>query len=243
MTEPESTEPVSWLRLERYHLGELPPEEAEAVERAIATDPETRECIESIRQPVRLNPRPELPLRAEVPAPESPLVKRRYLRDALKSPWPTLVLAAAAAFFVYVSARPTNEVDGAPPPRLVHVKGGDVAIELVRERQGVVTPNPVSFAEGDRFKVKLTCPPSMTKDTFEVLVIQGQDASRPLAPLGAVVCGNGVALPGAFSLTGAAPSSVCVAWGGAARTEGRLGSKELASLRGSAVCETLRSER
>jgi anti-sigma-K factor RskA len=243
MTEPESTEPVSWLRLERYHLGELPPDEAEAVERRIATDPETRECFESIRRPVRLNPRPELPFRAEVPAPESPLAKRRRLRDALRSPWPTLLLAAAAAFFLYVSIHPTNQPDGAPPPRLLHVKGGDVSIELVRERHGVVTPNPVSFAEGDRFKVKLTCPPSMTKDTFEVLVIQAQDASRPLAPLGAVACGNGVALPGAFSLTGAARTSVCVAWGGTAQTDGRLGSKELAALRGSAVCATLRPDR
>lgn len=241
MTEPESTEPVSWLRLERYYLGELPKEEAEAVERAIAADPETRECFESIERPVRLNPRPELPLRAELPAPESPLATRRRLRDTLESPWPTLVLAAAAALFLYVSIRPATQPDGAPPARF-HVKGGDVAIELVRERHGVVTQNPVSFADGDRFKVMLTCPPSMT-DMFEVFVIQGQDVSRPLAPLGAVACGNGVPLPGAFSLTGPLPSSVCVAWGKAAATEGRLGSKQVASLNGSAVCKTLAPDR
>lgn len=237
MTEPESTEPVSWLRLERYHLGELPPEEAEAVERAIRTDPQTRECFERIQPLIGLNPRPELPFRAEVPAPESPLAARRRLRDALESPWPTLVLAAAAALLLYVTIRPTTQPDGAPAARF-RVKGGDVAIELVRERHGVVMRDPVSFADGDRFKVMLTCPPSMT-DTFEVLVIQGKDVSRPLAPLGAVACGNGVPLQGAFSLTGPLPSSVCVAWGKAAATAGRLGKKQLASLNGSAVCVRL----
>jgi hypothetical protein len=241
MMESESTEPVSWLRLELYRLGELAPDDAEAVERAIRTDLQTRECFESTAGPVRLNPRPEVPVDGDVPAPTLPPGVPRRLRDALRSPWPTLVFATAAAFVLYGSMRSATQPDGAPSSRF-RVKGGEVAIELVRERRGVVSEGPVSFAEGDRFKVRLTCPPSMT-DTFEVLVIQEQDVSRPLAPLGAVACGNGVPLAGAFSLTGSVPSSVCVAWGRAAALEGRLGNAQLASLHGSAVCTTLRPDR
>lgn len=43
----------------------------------------------------------------------------------------------------------------------IAVKGGDVAVEFVRERDGSVAWEPTSFARGGRFKVVVTCPPPM----------------------------------------------------------------------------------
>ena len=39
---------------------------------------------------------------------------------------------------------------------------------------------------------------------------QGRPAQFPLAPAGPITCGNHVALPGAFRLSGSTPVQVCV---------------------------------
>jgi hypothetical protein len=89
------------------------------------------------------------------------------------------------------------------------VKGAAApVVTLVRERAGEVVHEPRSFRRGDRFKVLLTCavPEPVT---VQVVVLQGGEAFRPLAPA-EIRCGNRVALPGAFGLTGAEPAQICV---------------------------------
>jgi hypothetical protein len=250
MTEQQTNEPVSWLRLERYHLGELSTEEAAEVARAIATDPATRECFEIIQRPSRLKPLPELPSGSSPPGqrnqpvllnprpapPSAPPEPPRGVVRLLRTPIAMTLLAAAAALLLYVIARPSEQVDGMPAARF-HTKGGDVAMELVRERAGGVTMHPATFGDADHFKVMLTCPPSMA-GRFEVMVFQGTDVFRPLSPLEPVACGNGVPLPGAFALDGTLPSTVCVAWGEAAQG-GIAEHGGPAALSGKAVCTTV----
>jgi hypothetical protein len=224
-------EPVSWLRLERYHLGELRPEEAAQVERALAVDAEARECLEQIRQPVALRPLPEPPSRARV-------VKLRAARAAW---WPFLSLAAAVAGAALVVWVKSTEPEVLTERRSFHVKGGDVVVSLVREREGAIASSPATFAEGDRFKVLLTCPPTLDGD-FDVVVFQDAAPSFPFAGPATLVCGNSVPIPGAFTLTGASPATVCVVRArdvGARRGIERGG---LDKIRDSAACVALTPE-
>lgn len=243
--EPMNAEPVSWLRLERYHLGELTPEEARAVEEAVARNPATLACLEQIRRPVvGLRPRPELPVRRENTA-------RAHGRLRLVSGSPRALaalatFAAAALLVLFVVSRgdPAGG-EGVPPARL-RVKGGEVALELVRDRRGAITERPGSFTDGDRFKVRLTCPPSLD-GAFDVVVLQGKDAFFPLDAPAAVACGNLVPLPLAFTLDGTRPTTVCVTWGAQPNARTELTKTGVAALTPSnvlgSVCTSLAVER
>jgi hypothetical protein len=91
------------------------------------------------------------------------------------------------------------------------VKGlGEVIIDVVRERGGVTRDDVRTFAEGDRFKVIVTCG---TPGEAEFGVsIREETSPKQDFPLGfpTLVCGNRVALPGAFSLSGKVAHKVCV---------------------------------
>jgi hypothetical protein len=233
MTEANRSDPVSWLLLERYALGEVTPAEAAVVERALAADPDTRACFESMKEPVRLRPLPLQPA-----APPAHVVALRRVRRALSSPWSAAVLAVAAVFALYFGVVGRKPDDAELPSAMVRIKGGDRSIALVRDRDGTVTMDPKSFEAGDRFKVLFTCPPG-SDERVQVYVLQGKEASTPLALPDPIPCGNGVPLPGAFSLTGSVPSTVCVAWGDAARRPDAVRRAPAAALRGSAVCTEL----
>lgn len=219
-----SQEPVvSWLRLERYHLGELSPSEAADVERALAASPETRACLDEIQKPVVLRP---LPARVRP-------------KSVLRTRWPLLSLAAALACGALFFVRPQTEVG--PPAPSVRVKGGDVALRLVRERRGVVDMAPTTFAEGDRLKVLVTCPPAFD-GTFDVFVLQRGVAEFPFAATSVVACGNDVPVPGAFTLTGPAPASVCVTWSRETDTRREVERRGIDAVRDVAVCTPLEPE-
>jgi hypothetical protein len=190
-------EPVSWLELERHALGELDGERAAAIE--ASADPDTRACLERARQPRSLRP---LPAR---PAPAPSWLERLRRRWALGAG----VLAAACAALLVVVLRGGDQRRGGT------VKGGgEPEIELIRERNGDVTPAATSFRDGDRFKVVVTCAPDR-RLLGEVVVRQAGQSYRPL-PAVDVACGNRVPLPGAFRLTGTDPAEICLHPDGAA---------------------------
>jgi hypothetical protein len=212
-------------------LGELSPEDAVLVERALATSPETRACLEQIRKPIALRPLPDTPSRKGRPT----------LVSALRARWPLLSLAATLAgiaLLVWVRARPGQVVF---PARSVRVKGGDVVLALVRERVGAIDTAPSTFAEGDRFKVLLTCPPDFD-GSFDVAVLQEGTASFPFPAPASVSCGNAVPLLGAFTLTGSASATVCVTWGGYPNERRTIEQHGIESVRQSAACTTLAPE-
>jgi hypothetical protein len=227
MSDPERTRPASWLRLELHALGELPAAEAAEVAADVARDPDSRRCLERIQADHR-----ELP-RLPAPGPRPSLWAR--IRPSARVSW--MPLAAAAAIVLFLVARSGEPGPGAaiPGPR-IQVKGGDVAIALVRERDGVITHEPTDFAASDRFKVLLTCPPDRRLQG-EVMVVQHQETAFPLAPVN-LACGNRVALPGAFRLTGKAPATLCFTFADKALERPALEARKL-DFEFPAVCATL----
>jgi hypothetical protein len=106
--------------------------------------------------------------------------------------WLAAPLALAAAALLAVLARPP----------VASVKGGTLALSLVRDRAGVATTSPATYAPGDRFRVLVTCPPSAD---VQIAVLQAGRITLPLPPPS---CGNAVTA-GALRLTGEGPVAIC----------------------------------
>lgn len=112
--------------------------------------------------------------------------------------WPVFAVAVAAAVgVVVIGLRPTPTV-----------KGGEFAVQVVRDRDGVLDPHPGSVVAGDRFVVRLTCPPGSRP--FDLVVFQDGEAFFPIDRGEPVVCGNAVPLPGGFRVDSGSPLTVCV---------------------------------
>lgn len=211
--------PVSWLRLERFHLGELAGSERDSVARHLDECEACAACLRSIEEDRR-----ELP----------PLPGRRprvsWLRRGAAVGG---ALALAAALVLGIGRRPS-----VPRSDLgARTKGSEVALTLVRESEGALVEAGGAYRDGDRFKALVTCPSGM-QASFDLVVFERGEPSFPLEPRGTLPCGNDVALPGAFRLTGAEPMTVCLVWSDAGpvdRAATRLGPDAL----GTAVCVDL----
>jgi hypothetical protein len=224
-------EPISWLRLERYALGEVPASERAAIDVHVAACPLCQRCLGELEAPIALTPLPTA-------ATHTPGWFERWRQYWLGAGAVTLVAAAAVLLLVLRPARPVPSEAPAPPPARVAVKGGDLAIDLVREHAGSTATDPMLFADGDRFKVLLTCPPG--DRLVDVMIEQDRLRGFPLQAQ-SIPCGNRVALEGAFRITGSwAPVTVCAI----APEQGRadrvlLGATPLPRL-ANAVCVTIR---
>ncbi len=206
-----SPEPLSWLVLEQYVLGELDAKTRGVVEAHLGGSPEDRARLESI-----LDDRPEL----------TPLVvPRRPARRPLRALVVLLPMAAAALALLMMRPEPLSD------HRLVYdgTKGGEVSIVLVSDRAGEA---PRTFALGERFKVLLTCP-GWFERPLRTFLFQGTETYEPLPALPTPGCGNHVPWPGAFSVDGAQPVSLCVTWATGTRP------RNVAELGDEAVCVIL----
>jgi len=181
-------EPVSWLRLETFAAGKRDP----AIETHLAACPACAHCLAEITGDLVALPVLVVPQRAA----------RRWWRG-LVTGFALATAAAAVLVFFLVGERPPQRED------VVLIKGvGEVIVDVVRERDGVIRQDVRSFAAGDRWKVVVTCPPSASA-TFELSVADGATVDHPLAPA-RLACGNRVVVPGAFTITGATANHVCV---------------------------------
>lgn len=186
-------QPISWLRLEQHALGE-PAGDVEAHVLACESCRAALDVIE--RDQGRVLPAlPDLTLARAAR-------RRRSLRAGVAG---GAVALAAAAVFLFMWRDRDEMVAG--------IKGGELTVSVVRERDGEVEHEPEDFLPGDRFKVLVTCA-AAEPVTAHVIVRQAGTAVRPL-PSASIECGNRVALPGAFRLTGSEPASICVEIGGA----------------------------
>lgn len=198
-------QPLSWLTLERYHLGELPEPQSRRIQEHIGSCDACRGCLEQIQTDhdhLVLPPLPE-------PVPE----KGAWSGWLPRFGWAAAAAALATVIIVvllriYVGGPPRQ--DGAlPAPSRVGFKGGELAISLVRERKGAILHDPTTFAPGDRFKALITCAPDQ-RLLWDLVVLQGEERSFPLKPAGPLLCGNRQPLPGAFTITGKLPAVVCL---------------------------------
>lgn len=190
------SEPISWLRLETFAAGRATDLATGA---HLAACPACKSMLEEIRRDV-----------VALPALAMPDVAPR------RASWwtwlvPTLGLAAAAAIALLILAPWRGTATKQEREDIVAVKGvGEVVVDVVRERAGVIRADVRSYAAGDRWKIVVTCPPAGSA-MFAVAVTETGRAGidRPLPPA-TLTCGNRVVLPGAFTLNGNQPNRVCV---------------------------------
>jgi hypothetical protein len=194
--------PVSWLRLERYHLGEGDAAERERIAAHLGA---CEACAASYASLERDDAVALPPLPAVQRAPVRSLGGRVRIGAFVAG---GLALAAAALLGV---GRGWRTVPGGEGAGGGSVKGDAVAFSLVRDDSERIDEAGGVYRDGDRFKALVTCPPAMNA-TFDVVVYDQAGASFPLAAA-RVECGNLVPLPGAFRLTGSGEEKVCLVWG------------------------------
>jgi hypothetical protein len=207
--------PVSWLRLERDALGELAAAERAEVAAHLSTCASCRACADLIATDAQ-RALPALPVAVETAPAAKPAAKPAAVpwRERLRRAWPGWWYALGAGTAVTVLAlafllpRGRDDGGGIRGARVVAVKGGDVAVELVRERDGSIAWEPVSFVPGDRFKVMVTCAPPLQVHA-DIVVLQSDGPAYPGQPT-VVGCGNRIAVPPAFRITGPGAATVCV---------------------------------
>lgn len=193
-------QPISWLRLERYALGELPDPERRDVASHLASCPTCRACSEQIWKAAA----PELP---PLPRRIAPAPKRAARSRNTSTVWPiwAALASAAAAILLFLQG------PGLEPPSRRHVKGGDFALEIVRVDAATQLQQPTHFAPGDRFKALVTCPPNW-RGVAGVSVHQAGKTYLPLPVASLERCGNREPLPGAFVIDGSARALVCASF-------------------------------
>jgi hypothetical protein len=182
----QCAQPISWLELERYYLGES--SQQETIQAHIAQCASCHEALARIQSDKR-----QLPALVLSPAATRP---NPWLR------WSLIPALAVVLLFVWVSL-PENE----SPQDNVGIKGGDWRLQLIRENQGELL-NPSHFSAGDRFKAVLSCPPDGNRTKIQIIVEQEGKRFSPL-PMQEVECKNELVIPGAFALEGGA-ALVCV---------------------------------
>lgn len=193
-------EPLSWLTLERYALGELSAEERRDVESHLAASELDRACLAEI-----MSDQSELP--PLVPA-AVPISSARARKKPSWLPW-SLGMCAAAAALLLVLRKPADQHALDPTFEGEHVKGTDVTLRLHSDRRGA---DPHNFRTGERFKLEVTCPPGLS-DKLRLIVVQGAEQFEPAPRDANFRCGNLVSWPGAFALDGSEPVEVCMYWG------------------------------
>ena len=198
-------EPVSWLRLERYALGELRGDEQRAVAEHLASCAVCRACSEQIARDVR----EPLPLIAAGSsghvAPSG--VRARPRKLAAAAPWAALVSASLAVWLMLRG--PHVPPEAAPGMAVSTTKGGDIALMLVRSDRAGRLLEPTQFAPEDRFKLLLTCAPPL-QGPVRVQIYQAGALYEPVPEQALPRCGNRVALSGAWQFDGQAALDVCV---------------------------------
>ena len=229
-------EPLSWLRLERYRLRELPAAVATEVEAHLAACPVCAACATETNQPLTFSPPVAPPATSHGGARLGAWFRTRAARAVAG-----LAFAGVAAAVVLVARsierpEPGSVALGARDT-MAGIKGGAAAIELVRERQGVVVQGADTFGAGDRWKVLVTCPSARVL-FWEVVVRDGARADFPLSPAAPLACGNHVPLPGAFRISGGDDMRVCVVLSSDPLDRGRLTSSP-----GEDVCVTVHPEK
>jgi hypothetical protein len=206
--------PISWLRLERHHLGEG----GEHDERAVVAE-HLRSCSECaallariVEDDARVLPPLALPSASTSATPARAVVVTGPWYRTPRTLTIAATLAVAAVVLLAIGRQPRVPDDETPVS--ARMKGSDssaLSFALVREDEAVIAEAGGSYRDGERFKAVLTCPPGL-RASFDVAVFEHGVASFPLPPSADLACGNSVALPGAFRVTGHERMTVCLIW-------------------------------
>jgi len=202
-------EPVSWMRLERFHLGAIDGAERAPIADHLAACEACAACLARIREDeaAALPALPSLPTRLPV---------KPRMRGGMVASLAALAAAVTVVLGLHGGVGPDIDRDGQQAgtgegARVARVKGGAIVFTLVREDGERIEGPEGVYRHGDRFKAVVTCPPGGHVG-FDVAVNEGGRSSYPLPQAVGFACGNEVPLPGAFRLTGGAVETVCLEW-------------------------------
>ena len=211
-------QPISWLRLERHRLGELPRSESLAIEQHLVRCPTCRRCYEETGIERELAPLPDLSEMAAANGVYGPRAGFLISRLDWLRGWRVAALAlttAAAALLLWVRTEPSPLERQLSRPASLSVKGGTLVLQVVRKRGNAVSRDgEIGFLPGDTFKLLVTSPLGLAS-AWSVVVYQDEAAYFPLALAEKPTSGNRVPLPGAVALDGESPAWICVAFGDA----------------------------
>ena len=226
-------EPISWLRLERYRLGELSGPERDTVATHLDTCPTCAACFAAANRPIAMAPLP-LP----EPASLTSRIRRGLIGQTPVGATLRIAFALAVLVLLMLPGGRSNQVARLVSRTERGIKGGEVTVALVRERNGIVEHGATTFALEDRWKVLVTCP--MQQVLFwDLAVLEGERVSFPLLPSAPIACGNHVPLPGAFRLATDHPVEVCLVWGDDPLDREALSAMDAKSLTSRGSCATL----
>jgi hypothetical protein len=234
-------EPISFLRLERHLQGGAKASERTRVDAHLAQCGACRACFEELQADTT-----QLPDWASVMAnagaraaasERAALPPRLAGRSLRRAGWTAALAAAAAALLAIVGREPWDASE--LPPARIHIKGGELALTLIREHEGSVAQDAERFSPGDRFMARVTCPTDRPQ-AFELVVYEGEQASFPLDSRARLDCGNAVLLPGAFALTRASEHVVCAIVADAVPDRAALRRSGPGGLPRESVCQRLR---
>ena len=178
-------QPLSWLTLESYFLGEITDKEKINIESHLKSCPACQECFESIKKDAQQELKPWAYIEPKLKS--TGLIPRGSLAWIAASV--SLVLAMLIVGIIWSDWEQKQEYI---PQKKIAFKGGSLAISLVREREGSVLHEPTTFSPKDRLKVLVTCPPG-ENISGELVVFQDGKAFFPFPPLRPVRCGNRMA--------------------------------------------------
>ena len=222
----ELRHPISWLKLEQYHLGELSDTKAASVARHLSECDACRSCMDRIEAGRVLKPLPDV-------APSSFWERFRL---------PLEVAAAAAMLLLGVALHPMFARDGEERESgTVDIRGGESTLTVLRERNGSVVENPATYRDGDRFSLKLTT--SATAVMWDTVVISGDEIYFPMkAPL-APTFHNQFPFPGAFRLSDTEDVTLCAFPSKGQDERERIRASGRTGLPESAICRTVSAQR
>jgi len=226
-------EPISWLRLERYRLGELSGRERNTVAAHLDTCPVCSDCLAEANRPIAMAPLP-------TPKPVSRFSRIRRAVAGQNSSGVTLRLAFALAVLalLVLPGGKSKQLSRLASRTERGIKGGEVTVALVQERDGIIEHGATTFAPEDRWKVLVTCP--MQQVLFwDLAVVEVERVTFPLLPSSPIACGNHVPLPGAFRLTADHAVEVCLVLSNDPIDRLGLSALDAKSLAGSGTCTTL----
>ena len=229
------SEPISWLRLERYQLSELTGGEGLAVERHLRSCEACRRCLARVEEPLALPELAALPVRAA-------RARASWAGRRVRLTLAGTALAAAAALLLVI--RPSGPgVEPTELPRVIAVKGGELALSLVREHAGEVARDTTPVAGGARVKVLNNSPPPqrpvVPRPRLVGVVLQDGQAFFPFSATQLSECGNERALDGAFTLDGGVALVCAIADERAPVSRDALRRQGRAGLPALTVCQTV----
>ncbi len=198
--------PVSWLLLEQFNLGELSDDKTHDISLHLESCRSCQKSMDSVLNDFN-NLKP-LPLYSK----KESLLSFEFKYNRVISLAAIMLITLSLFIFtprIFKLKRVQKSADTQfiLPNASINYKGGELALSITRNRNGITSSNPSGFIDGDRFSVNITCPPG--KRSIDIVLFQGNNVYLPLKTEKPVECANNIPLPGGFILTGNQPVTIC----------------------------------